>query len=68
MFDTDSLLRQAVSAFSPSDAVFSRVKDRICGKARKTQSSVVLVYVDKDSRKIFERVFKKYDKLMQKIA
>ncbi len=68
MFDTDSLLRQAVSAFAPSDAVFSRVKDRIRGKAPKAQSSVVLVYVDKDSRKIFERVFKKYDKLMQKIA
>ncbi len=48
MFDTDSLLRQAVSAFAPSDAVFSRVKDRIRGKAQKAQSSVVLVYVDKD--------------------
>lgn len=68
MFDTDSLLRQAVSAFAPSDAVFSRVKDRICGKARKAQSGVVLVCVDKDSCKIFERVFKKYDKLMQRIA
>lgn len=68
MFDTDSLLRQAVSAFAPDDAVFVRVKDRICGKARRAKTGVVLVYVNKDSRKIFNAVFKKYDKLMQKIA
>lgn len=68
MFDTENLLQQAVSAFAPSDAVFTRVKNRICAKNKKAHSSVVLVYVNQDSQKIFKSVFKKYNKLMQKIA
>ncbi len=68
MFEPENLLQQAVAAFQPSNAVFARVKNRICKETKKTQSSVVLVYVNQNSQKIFKSVFKKYNKLMQKIA
>lgn len=68
MFDPENALKQAVSAFHPSDAVFTRVKNRIYNTVKQTRSSVTLISVNKDSRKIFDAVFKKYDKLMQKIA
>lgn len=68
MFDTENLLQQAVSAFYPSDRVFARVKKHVFEKAQKTQNGVVLVCVNRDSRKIFNSVFKAYDKLMQRIA
>lgn len=68
MFDSENALKQAVSAFHPSDAVFARVKNRIYNTAKQKKSCVTLISVNKDSRKIFETVFKKYDKLMQKIA
>lgn len=69
MFDMDSMLQQAVSAFAPSDAVFARVKDRI-READKSKGTgvVVLGFVNQDSEKIFRSVFKKHNKLMQKIA
>lgn len=69
MFDTDTLLQQAVAAFSPSDAVFARVKDRIRERDQsKGRGVVVLGFVNQDSEKIFRSVFKKHNKLMQKIA
>lgn len=69
MFDIDSMAKQAVSAFAPSDAVFARVKNRIREKQQKgATGGAVLVCVNKNSEKIFRSVFKKHDKLMQKIA
>lgn len=71
MFDSEKILQQAISAYAPSDAVFARVKARLRERfeqIRSPQSSVVLICVNKDSPKIFKSVFKKYQKLMQKIA
>lgn len=68
MFEPENLLQQAVSAFAPSDAVVARVKDRIRAKTKKAHTGVVLVCVNQNSQKIFKSVFKKYNKLMQKIA
>ena len=56
MFDSENALKQAVSAFHPSDAVFARVKNRIYNTVKQTRSSVTLISVNKDSRKIFETV------------
>lgn len=60
----EALLQQAVHAFSPSAAVRERVKFRICPQQF---SGVSVVFVHKDGAKIMESVFKRYEKLMNKI-
>lgn len=62
--DTDELLKTAVDAYRPSTRIFERVRTRI----RREHGGVKVLFVSADSAKILEKVFKKYDAWMQKIA
>lgn len=64
LHDTDALIKTAVDAYRPSARIFERVRARI----RREHSGVKVLFVSADSAKILERVFKKYDAWMQKIA
>lgn len=66
MFDAENYVKQALGAFYPSEAVAARVKARIW--SHRKESSVSVVFVNRDSEKIIKAVFKRFDKLMQKIA
>lgn len=64
LHDTDALLNTAVDAYRPSARIFERVRTRI----RRERSGVKVLFVSADSPKILEKVFKKYNAWMQKIA
>lgn len=64
MLESEKALQTAVSAFRPSASVRAAVKQRI----RPSKSSVSVVFVSQDSEKILKSVFKRYEKLMRKIA
>ncbi len=64
LHDTDALLKTAVDTYRPSARIFERVRARV----RREHSGVKVLFVSADSAKILEKVFKKYDAWMQKIA
>lgn len=64
LYDTDALLKTAVDTYRPSARIFERVRARI----PRRHSGVKVLFVSADSAKILEKVFKKYDTWMQKIA